>query len=331
MELDFRHLRLIKAIVDTGSLTAAAAVVGMAQPSATAALVRAERILGGKLFHRATSGAVPTQLGELVAAHALTVLGALEQLAEFAGARDGEDAVPGTLRVGATPGLLASALPRIIDQVLDATPDVRIGLNGRRWVNLLASRQLDAALVTDYPGDEVVGEHAERRVVAVEPIFVGLPAGHPLAGRAEVELADLAGDTFGAVRDTGPSIREHLIGACRTAGFAPERASLGFADVRAIAQRPHTVLLMKPSSQPPPGMFVVPLAGTPLRMTTSLHIPAEQPAGGDGTARKLWAELVEAQHGIVEANDTYRAWLKRHPEWSGALPASGRSDAIRSI
>ncbi|WP_189171016.1 helix-turn-helix domain-containing protein [Pilimelia anulata] len=50
------------------ALTAAAVVVGMSQPAATMALARAERIVGGRLFHRGPAGAVTTGLGELVGA-----------------------------------------------------------------------------------------------------------------------------------------------------------------------------------------------------------------------------------------------------------------------
>ncbi|WP_189172235.1 LysR family transcriptional regulator [Pilimelia anulata] len=309
MELDFRHLRLIRAVANGGSLAAAAAAVGMAQPSAAAALGRAERIVGGRLFRRTADGLVATELGEVVTAHALTILGALEQFEECAG----QDGRP-TVRIGATPGPLAAALPRIIDLVLDVTSDVRIGFNGRRWLTMVAARHLDAALVVDYPAAELTSPHTIRRVVAVEPLFVALPERHPLGDRVEVDLRELADATLGEMSDAGPSAHEHLVAACAEAGFTPATVTLGLAELRSFARRRHAALLLRPTSQPPPGMVAVPLAGTPLRMTTSLHVGADHPLIAERGAR-LWSELVAAQHRVVDTSRVYRAWRERHPDW----------------
>ncbi|GGK10366.1 LysR family transcriptional regulator [Pilimelia anulata] len=309
MELDFRHLRLVRAVARCGSLTAAAAVLGMAQPSASTALCRAERIVGGKLFHRTIDGLVATELGATVAAHALTILGALEQFEESARKNHGRSA-RATVRVGATPGPLAAVLPRIIDLALGAVSDVRIGFNGRYWLNLLVAGHLDAALVVDFPAAELSSPHTVRRVVAVEPVFVGLPERHRLADRAQIDLRELAGEVFAEMSDAGPSIQSHLAAACAGAGFTPATAILDLNDVHCLAQRPRTVLLMKPTSQPPPGMVAVPLAGTPLHMVTSLHAPVGRSAVTE-QVEQLAAELVRAQRQIVAANGVYHAWQQR--------------------
>ena len=52
MDIELRHLRVICAIAESGSVTKAAASLGLAQPALTAQLQRIERALGGPLFDR---------------------------------------------------------------------------------------------------------------------------------------------------------------------------------------------------------------------------------------------------------------------------------------
>lgn len=59
MNLELRHLRVVCAIAETGSVTKAASTLGLAQPALTAQLQRIERTLGGPLFERDRRGPVP--------------------------------------------------------------------------------------------------------------------------------------------------------------------------------------------------------------------------------------------------------------------------------
>lgn len=58
--LSLRHLSLIAAIEDTGSLKQASDKIGMSQPRATKALQEAEEMTGHLLFHRSNRGLKPT-------------------------------------------------------------------------------------------------------------------------------------------------------------------------------------------------------------------------------------------------------------------------------
>src|SRR5512132_2319022 len=84
MNLELRHLKVVCAIAETGSVTKAASQLGLAQPALTAQLQRIERILGGPLFERDRRGARPTALGELVLARARVLLPAMQGLADEA-------------------------------------------------------------------------------------------------------------------------------------------------------------------------------------------------------------------------------------------------------
>ena len=56
-------LQLFVRVCETGSLTRAAADLGITQPTATKHVAALERRLGARLFHRSTRGVTPTEVG----------------------------------------------------------------------------------------------------------------------------------------------------------------------------------------------------------------------------------------------------------------------------
>ncbi|NED31180.1 LysR family transcriptional regulator, partial [Streptomyces sp. SID8499] len=80
MELEVRHLRVLCAIADSGSLHRAARELGMAQPSLSTQLRRIEQMLGGQLFVRARTGCRATPLGHEVLSRARPLVAELAAL-----------------------------------------------------------------------------------------------------------------------------------------------------------------------------------------------------------------------------------------------------------
>src|SRR3712207_8466008 len=121
MNLELRHLRVVCAIAETGSVTKAASLLGLAQPALTAQLQRIERTLGGPLFERDRRGARPTALGELVLSRARVLLPAMKGLqdeaARLAGA--GSDDTMSRYRIGSIGGARIGGL---VDRLSQAPP-----------------------------------------------------------------------------------------------------------------------------------------------------------------------------------------------------------------
>ncbi|MFD3415587.1 LysR family transcriptional regulator [Streptomyces cyaneofuscatus] len=69
MDLELRHLRILPAIAEAGSLTRAAAALMLSQPAMTTQLRRIEASFGQPLFERSARGLVPTRAGERVISH----------------------------------------------------------------------------------------------------------------------------------------------------------------------------------------------------------------------------------------------------------------------
>ncbi|WP_137022905.1 LysR family transcriptional regulator, partial [Streptomyces albus] len=106
MDLELRHLKVVSAIAEAGSLTRAATGLGLAQPALSAQLKRMERALGGALFVRGPQGVRPTELGELVLERARVLVPAVAELQQealrFSRAGGAPRGRPARFRLGGT-------------------------------------------------------------------------------------------------------------------------------------------------------------------------------------------------------------------------------------
>jgi DNA-binding transcriptional LysR family regulator len=190
--LQLRDFRLILAIYETGQLALAAEQLSMTQPAASRLLAEIERSLGSAVFRRHPKGMTATAVGEIVARNARNLLNGVDQTV-----RDVEAVVSGrggVARVGAvTGGAVAFIVPAIQQlKTLAAGSDIH--------VDVAPSDELIPGLLRgDY--DFILarvpsGQDARELSILpgrVEIIRFMVHGSHPLAGRARLRLADLAG------------------------------------------------------------------------------------------------------------------------------------------
>jgi DNA-binding transcriptional LysR family regulator len=187
--LKLRHLLLVDALTEQGSVVGAAAAMHITQPVATRSLHDLEDILGVRLYDRGPRGITPTEFGEAFTEHARAVLAQLTQAArhvdEIADASRGR-VVVGTHLAGSNL-LLPRAIARLkadrplLDIVVrEATPEALLVELAAGRVDLIVGR-------LSGPGTE----HTRRRSLYEESIRVVAGAAHPLAGRERVDLGDL--------------------------------------------------------------------------------------------------------------------------------------------
>lgn len=121
MELELRHLRVLCAIADTGSVGRAAAQLGSSQPATSTQLRRIERHLGAPLFERTTSGVAPTGFGAEVLAAAREVLARADCL----GRRSIDETAAGRreLRLAATN---SPVLPGMLSRLRSQLPELQV-------------------------------------------------------------------------------------------------------------------------------------------------------------------------------------------------------------
>jgi LysR family transcriptional regulator, nitrogen assimilation regulatory protein len=83
--VDELKLRSFLTVAECGSITHAAARLGMAQPSLSQQLLRLEDEIGGKLFTRTSQGVTLTRAGQIFQEHAQVILGAMRSAREEVG------------------------------------------------------------------------------------------------------------------------------------------------------------------------------------------------------------------------------------------------------
>ena len=120
--IDAAGLRVMKAIQDEGSFTAAAVSLGYTQPAISQMVRRLEQRTGTVLVERLGRSVRLTEAGQDLARHASTVLAALdaaeEEVAAIAGLRSGR------VRLMAFPSSSATVVPHALALVKRRYPDV---------------------------------------------------------------------------------------------------------------------------------------------------------------------------------------------------------------
>ena len=219
--LDPRRLLTFREVARAGSFTQAAEALALTQPAVSQQVAALERQLGVRLLDRGPGGPALTEAGALLLAHADAVHERLAQadaqIAELVAAERG------TLRVGAFPSALATVVPAAMAALRDELPDLLVEAHeatGEELGVAVAAGELHAAVCFQDAAEEPRRpDGTERHELWEEPMLATLALDHPLAGRARIELAELADETW-----TAPS-RTHLVyRACVAAGFEPRIA-----------------------------------------------------------------------------------------------------------
>ncbi|MFC6883147.1 MULTISPECIES: LysR substrate-binding domain-containing protein [Actinomadura] len=188
--LKLRHLVLVVAIADHGSVLRAAEHLHLAQPAVTRSLREVEHILGVELFTRGPRGVTPTLFGDAFVEHARAVLAELRRAGErITGLADGD---VGTVTIGT---LLAGSnvlLPRAIATLKRSRPGITVVVQEATFdaqVPRLLDGEIDLILGRLNPIEDVRG--LRQITLYSEPVRLVARLGHPARSRAGLTLEDL--------------------------------------------------------------------------------------------------------------------------------------------
>ncbi len=160
--LDVHSLRILVAIDQTGSISAAARSLGYTQPTITQHVQRLEARLGASLVARTARSARLTPIGALLAAHApridASLTAAATELARLLGRR--ADAVRFAAPAEAIGPMLAPALGRLADAGAEIEVGITEAADAADALAMIRDGRADIALVS------AVGERARRSTAA---------------------------------------------------------------------------------------------------------------------------------------------------------------------
>src|SRR5215475_13445778 len=189
--LETRELAYFLAVADELHFGRAATRLGIAQPALSKAVRQLERRLGVTLFERTSRAVTLTEAGRVLSHEARVALAAVSAAAlrtQRAGTRDPRLIL--AMKPGGDAGLLPAILAAYEREPGVLPVEVVFGAGPSR---MLRDGQADAALLYA-PPDELGGLDTET-LLTEAPVAV-LPASHPLAHRASLRMADLAGENL---------------------------------------------------------------------------------------------------------------------------------------
>jgi DNA-binding transcriptional LysR family regulator len=189
--LETRELAYFLAVADEGHFGRAAARLGIAQPGLSKTIQQLERRLGVTLFERTSRAVALTEAGRVLSREARVALEAVSAAArrtQRAGAR--EPRLILAMKAGGDAGLLPAILAAHEREPGVLPVEVVFGADP---AGMLRDGEADAALLYA-PPDELAGLDTET-LLTEAPVAV-LPASHPLAERASLQMSDLAGENL---------------------------------------------------------------------------------------------------------------------------------------
>ena len=214
--MELRTINTFLHIAELHSFSRAARELGYSQSAVSAQEAQLEAELETPLFDRVGKTVRLTDAGQTFLTYARSLLATAEQAkAALQPARQ----VSGTLRVALADSVCSTFLPDLLQRYHALCPQVELVLRTAtddEMLQMLGSNQIDLAYTLDKP---LLQPSFVLAVDEPEPICVVAPAGHPLAGQAEVTLQELAGQEF-LLTERGMSYRDALDQCMAAQGLA---------------------------------------------------------------------------------------------------------------
>ncbi|GAA1572034.1 LysR family transcriptional regulator [Kribbella sancticallisti] len=315
MELELRHLRVVCRLADTGSVSKAAAALGVSQPSLTAQLHRIEDAIGGSLFDRGPYGVVATPLGKHVLGRARAMLADMDDLVGSSRRYTTPSAV---LRLGSVRTVMFGGWLSRLEELLPGREiTTQVDPSCAVLTELLAAGVVDVVMLgrcDDAHSPPCPPGIREQTMVYPEPFAVALPIDHRLAGESSVNLADLADDIWicpPAGKEDGDLA--FLRDACEAVGFTPEfrYANLDTAEIEQLIGAGRGISLCAPTVREIPGTVVLPLTGQPLLWRRALrwradHTPQEE-------INLIHQAFIDTYATTITAHAAPRPWWPTNP------------------
>jgi LysR family pca operon transcriptional activator len=188
------------------NFTRAAEVLGTVQPSVSRTVAELEELIGRPLFERRAKGLVLTASGETLLFFVESGLAQVQEGVEQASGRGKAQAIS----LGILPNVMREFMPNVILRFKRAYPHIVVRIvtgGGDDLLRLLRNGEVDMMIGRLMQSERIRGLSFEH--LYYEPLIFAVRAGHPLAIRKQVSVADM--DGYGLVLPlAGTVIREEI-------------------------------------------------------------------------------------------------------------------------
>ncbi|MEU9671206.1 LysR family transcriptional regulator [Streptomyces bobili] len=215
--MEIRELQWFAALAESQHVTAAAERLNISQPTLSRAIARLERRVGVPLFDRHQNRLRLNKYGEVFRAHALRAIGEIEGAEQRIASLVDPDR--GTVALGFLHSYGTWLVPRLLAGYRAIAPATRFELRGAAAdtvVDDVRQGRLDLGLTSPRPA----GDDLDWTPLQQEPLCLLVSAGHRLARRRAVEVAELVDEDFLALQPVY-GLRQVGDRLCARAGYAP--------------------------------------------------------------------------------------------------------------
>ncbi len=228
--MELHHLRYLRSVVRTGSVTAAAEAEFVAQPSVSKQLRQLEREIGVALFHRVGRKVVPTEAAFALADCADRIFDDIAST--LAGIAGPESSYGGSLRMCATETVSDNLLPPVLAELRRRYPRSHIQvemLGSDDAIRRVLDDEFDFALVV-LP---VTDSRLDVEPLLSEDVLLVVPPGHPWSARDSVPMDEALAEPSLLLSMPGLGLRAMVDAAARS-GAVPVRANLEMRSQQAL-------------------------------------------------------------------------------------------------
>ena len=217
--MNLRDLQYIVAVAELKSFVKAADQCCVSQPTLSMQIKKLEAFLGITLFERNNKQILVTDVGDSIISSAKKALLEAEHIKELA--RNAQNPLAGTFKLGAFPTLASYILPDLVPLVKSTLPDIRLILVEEKTDVLLQQLKngtIDAALLAAPINDDNL---------VVKPLFddifkLAVSNQHPLCKKAAISAVDIIGEPL-LLLDEGHCLRDQALQFCQLNGATEEQ------------------------------------------------------------------------------------------------------------
>ncbi len=218
--LDLNRLRILRAVVASGSVNETARRLGYTPSTISQHLHTLEREVGFTLIERVGRGIRPTPAAVELADAGVEALDAVSRL--DARARSLKRGTSGKLTIRTFATAAYAWMPSVVRTLRQEFGGLELELSINEVEDASSTGRADVEVHTDLLTEKLVTPHAYHRYeLCLDEYLMAIPSDHPLAGAGVADLADFAADEW-VKYDFRDDIATRLVSnACAEAGFTP--------------------------------------------------------------------------------------------------------------
>lgn len=230
--MKLNQLKMLVAVAEHGSFSAAAAELGCTQSRISHALAELEGELGVSLLARGRAGSLPTEAGQRVLDKARQMLRLEDSLREAALAEAGPAGLSGSVRIACFRSIGTHLLPHVVEALAQRHPRLRVEIDDsceqRADVTAALQDGLAEVGIAQLPlaGTLASSPYLHDDYVLVLPAALALPDA-PVPGWPRLGALPFIGLACAGAAE--------ILARCRAAGFGPEPGGRTLSNDTSIA------------------------------------------------------------------------------------------------